>query len=176
MLRWNIIAARSSASQHGSSRSFTRHSLRTPSAVVVLPRADPGGFLACVPHSWFETLDAWLVRFFSAFAAALIIAYLAYFVAPASRGRSLLGFVFGAGAAYALSSVQFAASAWGEFVVGRHRWLGRWCCCSRHQRGNVFTTTSRGAPQNALTRLLERTAAPTVFTFSDASKTVSLES
>ena len=63
---------------------------------------------------WFETLDAWLVRFFSAFAAALIIAS-AYFVAPASRAL-VAWIVFGAGAAYALS-MAVAASAWGEFVA-----------------------------------------------------------
>lgn len=33
---------------------------------------------------WFETLDAWLNRFFSAFAAALIIVS-CYFAAPATR-------------------------------------------------------------------------------------------
>jgi hypothetical protein len=33
---------------------------------------------------WFETLDAWLIRFFSAFAASLIIVSY-YFTAPAAR-------------------------------------------------------------------------------------------
>ena len=49
---------------------------------------------------WFETLDAWLVRFFSAFAAALIIVS-CYFTAPAAR-TFIAWIVFGLGAVYAL--------------------------------------------------------------------------
>ena len=49
---------------------------------------------------WFEALDAWLVRFFSAFAAALIIAS-CYFTAPAAR-VVVAWVVFGAGPVYAL--------------------------------------------------------------------------
>jgi hypothetical protein len=63
---------------------------------------------------WFETLHTWLIRFFSAFAAALIIAS-AYFVAPAGR-PTVAWIVFGAGAVYALW-IAVTASAWGEFVA-----------------------------------------------------------
>ena len=63
---------------------------------------------------WFETLHTWLIRFFSAFAAALVISS-AYFIAPAAR--PLVAWIaFGAGAAYALW-LAVVASAWGEFVA-----------------------------------------------------------
>jgi len=63
---------------------------------------------------WFETLDAWLIRFFSAFAAALIISS-AYFVAPAARPL-VAWIIFALGAAYALW-IAIGTSAWGEFVA-----------------------------------------------------------
>jgi len=63
---------------------------------------------------WFETLHTWLIHFFSAFAAALIISS-AYFIAPAARPL-IAWIVFGAGAAYALW-LAVVASAWGEFVA-----------------------------------------------------------
>ena len=63
---------------------------------------------------WFETLHTWLIRFFSAFAAALVISS-AYFIAPAARPL-IASIVFGAGAAYALW-LAVVASAWGEFVA-----------------------------------------------------------
>jgi hypothetical protein len=69
---------------------------------------------------WFETLDAWLIRFFSAFAAALIISS-AYFIAPAAR-HLVAWIVFAAGAVYALWIAlvrQLGAS-----LSRRHRRLG----------------------------------------------------
>src|ERR1044071_9783772 len=62
---------------------------------------------------WFETLHNWLVRFFSAFAAALMIAS-CYFTAPAARAV-VAWVVFGLGAVYALW-IAVTASAWGEFI------------------------------------------------------------
>ena len=63
---------------------------------------------------WFETLDAWLVRFFSAFAAALIIVS-CYFTAPAAR-TVVAWVVFAAGAVYALW-IAVVSWAWGEFIA-----------------------------------------------------------
>src|SRR5206468_12282738 len=61
---------------------------------------------------WFGTLQTWLIRFFCAFSAALIISS-AYFVAPASWPL-VVWIVYAAGAAYAFWITR--GSAWGEFV------------------------------------------------------------
>ena len=63
---------------------------------------------------WFETLDAWLIRFFSAFAAALIIVS-CYFTAPAAR-TLVAWVVFGVGGVYALW-IAVVSWAWGEFIA-----------------------------------------------------------
>jgi hypothetical protein len=61
---------------------------------------------------WFETLGAWLARFFSAFAAALIVVS-CYFTAPAARAL-VAWIVFAAGGVYALW-IAIVSWAWGEF-------------------------------------------------------------
>src|SRR6185295_11068551 len=63
---------------------------------------------------WFEALDTWLVRFFSAFAAALIIVS-CYFTAPAAR-TAVAWVVLAAGAVYALW-IAIVSWAWGEFIA-----------------------------------------------------------
>ena len=63
---------------------------------------------------WFETLNTWLVRFFSAFAAALIIVS-SYFTAPAAR-TVVAWVVFAVGAIYALW-IAVISWAWGEFIA-----------------------------------------------------------
>ena len=63
---------------------------------------------------WFESVDAWLVRFFSAFAAALIIVS-CYFTAPAARAI-VAWVVLGAGGIYALF-LAIVSWAWGEFIA-----------------------------------------------------------
>ena len=63
---------------------------------------------------WFETLDAWLVRFFPAFAAALIVA-LCYFTAPTAR-TLVAWVVFAVGAVYALW-IAVISWVWGEFIA-----------------------------------------------------------
>ena len=63
---------------------------------------------------WFEILDAWMIRFFSAFAAALIIVS-CYFTAPAARVL-VAWVVFGLGAVYALW-IAVVSWAWGEFIA-----------------------------------------------------------
>ena len=93
---------------------------------------------------WFETLDAWLIRFFSAVAAALIISS-AYFVAPGAR-PIVAWIVFGAGAAYALW-IAVSTSAWGEFVAAGVGGLTAVLLLTRGQ--NIFRRPSRVAPQNA---------------------------
>ena len=93
---------------------------------------------------WFETLDTWLIRFFSAFAAALIIAS-CYFTAPAVR--AIVAWVaFGAGAAYALW-IAVETSAWGEFVAAGVGGLAAVLLLTRGEK--IFRRTSRVAPQNA---------------------------
>jgi len=92
---------------------------------------------------WFETVDTWLIRFFSAFAAALIIAS-SYFTAPAFRAI-VAWFVFAAGAAYALW-IAVAASAWGEFTAATIGGLAAVLLLTRGQ--NIFRRASRVAPQN----------------------------
>ena len=63
---------------------------------------------------WFETLDAWLIPFFSAFAAALIIVS-CYFTAPAAR-TLVAWVVFAAGAIYAIW-IAVVSWAWAEFIA-----------------------------------------------------------
>ena len=63
---------------------------------------------------WFETLDAGLVRFFSAFAAALMIV-LCYFTAPAARAL-VAWVVFGLAGVYVLW-IAIVSWAWSEFVA-----------------------------------------------------------
>jgi hypothetical protein len=93
---------------------------------------------------WFEALDAWLVRFFSAFAAALIIAS-CYFTAPAAR-VVVAWVVFGAGAAYALW-IAVVSWAWGEFIAAGIGGLAAVLLLTCGQ--NIFSRTdpvaSRGA-------------------------------
>ena len=93
---------------------------------------------------WFETIDAWLIRFFSAFAAALIIVS-CYFTAPVARA-AVAWVVFGAGAVYALW-IALAWSTWGEFIAAGIGGVAAVLLLTRGQ--NVFKRTSRVAPQNA---------------------------
>lgn len=93
---------------------------------------------------WFEALDAWLIRFFSAFAAALIIVS-CYFTAPAARAV-VAWVMFGAGVVYALW-IAVASSAWGEFIAAG---VGGVAAALLLTRGhNIFKRISRVAPQNA---------------------------
>jgi hypothetical protein len=93
---------------------------------------------------WFETLHGWLIRFFSAFAAALVISS-AHFIAPAARSR-VAWIVFGTGAVYALW-MAVTASAWGEFVAAGIGGLATVLLLTRGR--NMFRRTSRVVPQNA---------------------------
>ena len=93
---------------------------------------------------WFEALDAWLVRFFSAFAAALIVVS-CYFTAPAARAL-VAWVVFGAGAVYALW-IAVVSWAWGEFVAAGVGGVAAVLLLTRCQ--NIFRKTSRVAPQDA---------------------------
>jgi hypothetical protein len=93
---------------------------------------------------WFETLDAWLIRFFSAFAAALIISS-TYFVAPAARPL-VAWIVFAAGAVYALW-IAVSTSAWGEFVAAGIGGLAVVLLLTRGR--SMFRRTTRVAAQNA---------------------------
>ena len=93
---------------------------------------------------WFETLDAWLIRFLSAFAAALIISS-AYFVAPAARPL-VAWIVFAAGAVYALW-IAVSTSAWGEFVAAGIGGLAVVLLLTRGR--SMFRRTTRVAAQNA---------------------------
>ena len=63
---------------------------------------------------WFEILDTWLIRFFSAFAASLIIVS-SYFTAP-TRRILVAWIVFGVGGVYALW-LALVSWAWGEFLA-----------------------------------------------------------
>ena len=92
---------------------------------------------------WFETLDTWFVRFFSAFAAALIIVS-CYFTAPTARAL-VAWVVFGAGAVYALW-IAVISWAWGEFVAAGVGSIATVLLLTRGQ--NPFRRTSRAAPQN----------------------------
>src|SRR5437867_12850426 len=93
---------------------------------------------------WFETLHAWLVRFFSAFAAALIISC-AYFVAPAAR-RLVVWIVFGIGAFYALW-IAWSTAAWGEFIAAGIGGLAALLLLVRRQ--NTLRKISGVGAQNA---------------------------
>jgi hypothetical protein len=93
---------------------------------------------------WFETLHAWLIRFFSAFAAALIVVS-CYFTAPAARAL-VAWVVFGAGAVYALW-IAIVSWAWAEFVAAG---VGGMAAVLLLTGGHkIFRKTSRVAPQNA---------------------------
>jgi len=63
---------------------------------------------------WFETLETWLIRFFSASAAALIIVS-CYFTAPVARAL-VAWVVLGAGGIYAVW-IAVVCWAWGEFIA-----------------------------------------------------------
>ena len=93
---------------------------------------------------WFETLDDWLSRFFSAFAAALIVAS-CYFTAPAARAL-VAWIVFAAGAVYALW-IAVVSWAWGEFIAAGVGGVAALLLLTRGQ--NIFRRPSRVAPQNA---------------------------
>ena len=97
----------------------------------------------CAPL-WFETLDAWLIRFFFAFADALIIVS-CYFAAPAARAV-VAWVVFGAGGIYALW-LAVVSWAWGEFIAAG---IGRAAAVLLLTRGQkIFRRTNRVASQNS---------------------------
>ena len=93
---------------------------------------------------WFETLDAWLIRFFSAFAAALIVVS-CYFTAPAPR-TVMTWVVFGAGAVYALW-IAIISWAWSEFVAAGVGGLGAVLLLTCGQK--IFRRSNRVAAENA---------------------------
>ena len=92
---------------------------------------------------WFETLHAWLVRFFSAFAAALIVAS-SYFTAPSSRAL-VAWVVFGLGAVYALW-IAVVSWAWPEFIAAG---FGGGAAVLLLTRQKNLRKTNRVAPQSA---------------------------
>jgi hypothetical protein len=63
---------------------------------------------------WFETLNVWLIRFFSAMAAALVIVS-CYFTAPAAR-TLVAWVVLAVGGIYALW-IATVSWAWPEFIA-----------------------------------------------------------
>ena len=93
---------------------------------------------------WFETLEAWLIRFLSAFAAALIIV-LCYLTAPTARAL-VAWVVFGVGAVYALW-VAIVSWAWGEFVAAGVGGLAAVLLLTRSKK--IFRRKNRVAPQHA---------------------------
>lgn len=93
---------------------------------------------------WFETLDNWLVRFFSGFAAALIIVS-CYFTAPSARAH-VAWIVFGAGGIYALW-IAIVSWAWSEFVAAGIGGMATVLLLTRGQ--NLFRRTSRITSRNA---------------------------
>src|SRR5262245_8674311 len=93
---------------------------------------------------WFETLHTWLIRFFSAFAAALIIVS-GYFTAPAAR-TPVAWIVFGLGGVYALW-IAVISWAWGEFMAAGIGGLATVLLLTRGQ--NIFRKTNRVASQSA---------------------------
>ena len=93
---------------------------------------------------WFEVLDTWLSRFFSAFAAALMIVS-CYFAAPAARAV-VAWVVFGADAVYALW-IAVVSWAWGEFVAAGVGGLAAVLLLTRGQ--NIFRKSNRVAAENA---------------------------
>jgi hypothetical protein len=93
---------------------------------------------------WFETLDAWLGRFFSAFAAALIIIS-CYYIAPAAR-TVVAWVVFAVGAVDTLW-IAVVSWAWGEFIAAG---IGGVAAVLLLTRGpNMLRRTSRVAQLNA---------------------------
>jgi hypothetical protein len=93
---------------------------------------------------WFENLHDWLVRFFSAFAAALIIVS-CYFIAPS--GRAVVAWVvFGLGGVYALW-IAIISWAWPEFIAAGVGGLAAVLLLTRGQK--TFSTTNVVAPQDA---------------------------
>jgi len=93
---------------------------------------------------WFETLEAWLVRFFSAFAAALI-SVSCYFTAPAAR-TVVARVVFPAGDVYALW-IAVVSWAWAEFIAAGLGGIAAVLLLTRGQ--NMLKKTSRVVRQNA---------------------------
>lgn len=93
---------------------------------------------------WFENVDAWLSRFFSAFAAALIIVS-CYFTAPAARAL-VAWLVFGVGAVYALW-IAIVSWAWPEFTAAGVGGLAAVLLLTRGQ--NIFRKSNRIAAENA---------------------------
>jgi hypothetical protein len=92
----------------------------------------------------FETLDAWLVRFFCAFAAALIIVS-CYVTAPAAR-TLVAWIVFSLGGVYALW-IAVISWAWREFIAAGVGGLAAVLVLTRGQ--NILRRTSRVVRQNA---------------------------
>ena len=92
---------------------------------------------------WFEALDALLVRFFFAFAAALIVVS-CYFTAPTARAL-VAWVVLGVGAVYALW-IAIISWAWGEFFAAGAGGIATVLLLTR--RENNFKRTSRIAAQN----------------------------
>ena len=93
---------------------------------------------------WFQILEGWLIRFFSAFAAALIIVS-CYFTAPAARVL-VAWVVFSLGAVYALW-IAVVSWAWGEFIAAGVGGVAALLLLTRGK--GIFRRTSRAAPQNA---------------------------
>ena len=93
---------------------------------------------------WFPAVEMWLIRIFSAVAAALVVTS-AYFVAPA--GRCLVAWaVFAVGATCALW-IAAATSAWPEFIAAA---IGGLVAVISLTRGRpVLASVSPVAPQNA---------------------------
>jgi hypothetical protein len=92
---------------------------------------------------WSEILAAWLVRFFCAFAAALIVASY-YFTAPTAR-TLVAWVVFSMGAVYALW-IAVVSWAWGEFVAAGVGGVAAVLLLTRAQ--NIFRRTSRVVRQS----------------------------
>lgn len=93
---------------------------------------------------WFETLDTWLVRFFSAFAAALIIVS-CYFTAPTAR-TVVAWVVLAAGGVYALW-IAVISWAWGEFIAAGAGGVAAVLLLTRGQ--NILRRASRVGTTNA---------------------------
>jgi hypothetical protein len=97
------------------------HSCSLHRGIFLPRRPDSLGYVRC---AMVETLEAWLVRFFSAFAAALIIVS-CYFTAPAAR-NVVAWVVFAVGAVYHYGLQSFrgrGASLWPRVLAASHR-----CC------------------------------------------------
>ena len=92
---------------------------------------------------WFETLDAWLVRFFCAFAAALIVVS-CYFTAPAAR-IVVAWIVLAAGGVYALW-IAVVSWAWAEFMAAGAGGVAAVLILTRGQ--SILSRSSRLVRQN----------------------------